>query len=107
MGKLHWQMIMFVSSNFDRKLQPSKYFSLIVLQAPGHLSCVPSKLKQRQKLFCQYCGIECSSDYPPDDFPGCFVWSRDGVHPAGGAQLEAAGGGTAAAAREGSLHAGL
>lgn len=36
-----------------------------------------------------------------------FVWSRDGVYPAGGAQLEAAGGGKAAAAGERPLHAGL
>lgn len=38
---------------------------------------------------------------------GCFVASRDGVHPAWGAQPEAAGGGEAATAGEGPLHAGL
>lgn len=39
--------------------------------------------------------------------PVVLFWSRDGVHPAGGAQLEAASGGEAAATGEGPLHAGL
>lgn len=55
----------------------------------------------------QYSSVECSVDCPADVFPCDFLRFRDGVHPAGGAQLEGAGGGKAAAAKKGLLHAGL